>query len=97
MVGLAIPQQHNTQEAIFHFRHLRPPSNSAIGLDSLPNWRLDGALDPFLSDNSPIRPVSDCLEVACDLRAANVADFRVAGLSCRNVVLAGFHGLHRRA
>ena len=82
MYGLTVRQKHNTQEAIFHLRHLHPALNSAISLDFFPNRRPDGLLDPGLANDNPIRTVTDRLKVACDFHAANVAEIRFAGSSC---------------
>lgn len=95
--GLTIWQKHNSQEAILHLRYLHPAPDTAISLDSFPNRRPDGLLDPFVSDNSPIRPVTDCLEVACNLHAVNVSDFRFAGSSCRITIALGGERTERGA
>lgn len=76
MYGLTIWQKNNSQEAILHLRYLRPAPDTAIRLDRFPNWRPDGLLDPFVPDDSPIRPMTNCLEVACNLHAMTVSDFR---------------------
>jgi hypothetical protein len=77
--GLTIRQKNNPQEAILHLRYLHPAPDTAIRLDKFPNWRSDGLLYPFVTDDSPIRPVTDCLKVKCRLHAMNVSDLRFAG------------------
>ncbi|OGA10814.1 MAG: hypothetical protein A3H33_12775 [Betaproteobacteria bacterium RIFCSPLOWO2_02_FULL_65_20] len=59
MYGLTIGQKHNSQEAILHLHYLHPAPDAAINLDSFPNRRPDSLLYPFVSDDSPIRPVTD--------------------------------------
>ena len=82
MYGLTVRQEHNTQEAISHLRHLHPALNSAISLDFFPNRRPDGLLDPRLANDRPVRTVAYRLKVARDFHAANVAEIRFAGSSC---------------
>ena len=86
MYGLTVRQKHNSQVAILHLRYLHPTPDAAIGLDIFPNRRPDSLLDPFVPDDSPIRPVTDCLEVASNLHAINVSDFRFDGSCCRVTV-----------
>ena len=59
MYALTVRQKHNTQEAILHIRYLHPAPDAAISLDYFPNRRLDGSLDPFVLNDSAIRPVTD--------------------------------------
>ena len=82
MYSLTVRQKHNTQEAIFHLRHLHPALNSAISLDFFPNRRTDGLLYSRLANNSPVRTVTARLKVARDFHAANVAEIRFVGSSC---------------
>jgi len=79
MYGLTIGQDNYAQKPVLHFRHLHPTPEAAISLDRFPNRGPDGPLDPFVSDNRPIRPLTDCREVACNLHGISVSDFHFAG------------------
>jgi hypothetical protein len=85
MYGFTIGQKNHTEKPVLHFRHLHPTPNPAISLDYFPERHPYSSLDPFLSDYRPIRSLTDCLEIARDLHTDKVADFRCAGLSCRNL------------
>ncbi len=79
MYGLTIGQDNYAEKPILHFRHLHPPPEAAISLDRFPNRCPDGPLDPFVSNNRPIRPLTDCREVARHLHGISVSDFHFAG------------------
>jgi hypothetical protein len=79
MHGLTIGQDNHAEKSILHFRHLHPTPEAAISLDRFPKRRSDGPLDPFVSDNRPIRSLTDCREVACNLHGISVSDFHFAG------------------
>jgi hypothetical protein len=79
MYGLTIGQDNHAKKPVLHFRHLHPTPDAAVSLDRFPNWRPDGLLDPFISDDSPIWPLTDCREVACNLYVVSVSDFLFPG------------------
>src|SRR3990172_2057758 len=74
--GLAIGQKHNTEKAILHLRYLHPAPNSPISLNSFSKWRPNRLFDPFLPNDSAIRPATYCLKVTCELHSVNIADSR---------------------
>lgn len=79
MYGLAIRQDNHAEKPVLHFRHLNPTPDTAISLYHFPNGYPDGLLDPFVSDDRPIRPLTDCLKVARNLHNISVSDFHFAG------------------
>ena len=83
MYGLTIMQDDHPEKSVLHFRHLNPAPDTPIGLYRFPNWRADGPLYPFVSDNRAIRPLADCLKVARNLHDISLSDFRDAGRICR--------------
>ena len=79
MHGLAIGQYNDAQKPVLHFRHLRPTPDAAVGLDHFPNRRSHRFFDPFVPDDSPIRPLTDCCEVVRNLHGISVSDFLLPG------------------
>jgi hypothetical protein len=79
MYGLTIRQDNHAQKPVLHFRHLNPTPDTAISLYSFPNWYPYSSLDPFVSDDRPIRPLADSLKVARNLHDISVSDFHFAG------------------
>jgi len=54
MDSLAIGEKYNPQIPIFHLRHLNPPPNPTISLNSFTKWRSDSPFNPRLLDDNPI-------------------------------------------
>jgi hypothetical protein len=79
MYGLTIRQDNYAEKSVLHFWHLHPTPEAAISLDRFPNRCPDGPIDPFVSDNRPIWPLTNCREVACNLHGISVSDFHFAG------------------
>ena len=79
MYCLTIGQDNYAQKPVLHFRHLNPTPDTAISLYRFQNWYPDGRLDPFVSDDRPIWPLTDCLEVARHLHDISVSDFHFTG------------------
>ena len=55
MYGFTIGQENHAQKLILHFGHLDPTSNPTVSLNCLPYWCPNGPINPFVSNNSPIR------------------------------------------
>ena len=78
MDGFTIGQKNNTQKAILHLRYLHPAPNAPVSLNHFSEWCPDRLFDPFLSNDSAIRPATNRVEVAGGFHGANVADFGTA-------------------
>ena len=78
MPGLAIWQDNHAQESALHFWHLNPTPDTTVSLHRFPNWRPDGPLDPFVSDDLTIRSLPDRLKVARNFHNISVSDFHFA-------------------
>jgi hypothetical protein len=76
MNGFTVWQKDNAKVAIVHLGHLAPPSNPRICLNYLPNWRIDGTLDPRVLNQRPIRTLTYGLEITCDLHTTKRTERR---------------------
>jgi hypothetical protein len=74
MDGSPVRQQDNAKVAIVHLGHEAPASNTPICLNYLPNWRIDGALDPRVLNQRAIRSLTYHLEIARDLHTTKLTE-----------------------
>jgi hypothetical protein len=74
MDGFPVLQQDNAKVAIVHLGYLAPASNTPICLNYLPNWRIDGALDPCVLNQRTIRTLTYRLEITRDLHATKLTE-----------------------
>ena len=58
MYGLTIGQDNHAEKPVLHFWHLHPTPEAAISLHRFPNRCPNGPLDPFVSYDRPIRPLT---------------------------------------
>jgi hypothetical protein len=65
--GLAILEEDNAQNTIFHFRNPNPPPNPAITLNRLSDWRLDRTENPLIRNESPVCSLFNLLEISSRL------------------------------
>jgi hypothetical protein len=72
----AVWQQDNAKVPIVHLWHLAPAFDAPICLNYLPNRRVNGALNPRLLDQRPIRTPPHRLEVTRELHATKVTERR---------------------
>jgi len=76
MDGFAVWEQDNAKVSIVHLWHLAPAFEAPICLNYLPNRRVDGALNPGVLDQRPIRTPRYRLEVTRELHATKVTERR---------------------
>ena len=74
MDGFAVRQQDNAKVPIVHLWHLAPASDAPIRLNFLPNWRLDGALNPCVLDQRSVGALTYGLEITRDLHTTKVTE-----------------------
>jgi len=76
MNGFAVRQQNNPKVSIVHLWHLAPAFDVPICLNYLPNWCVNGALNPRVLDQRPVSTLPYRLEVACEFHTTKVTERR---------------------
>jgi hypothetical protein len=76
MDGFAVWQQDNAKVPIVHLWHLAPASDAPICLNYLPNRQINGALNPHVLNQRPIRTPPDRLEVEREFHITKVTERR---------------------
>ena len=81
MNRLTVRQQNHPQIAVLHLWHLDPAPDPSVALDHLANWALNGTFDPLVSNQRPIRSLTDRRKVPSYLHAVSVSDCATARLA----------------
>lgn len=74
MKSFTVRQQDNAEISIVHLWHLAPAPNAPIRLNYLPNWCVDGALNPCVPEQRAVGALTYHLEIARDLHTAKVTE-----------------------
>jgi hypothetical protein len=67
-------QENNPKVTFVHLWHLAPAFNAPICLNYLPNWCVNGALNPRVLDQRPIRTLPYRLEVTGEFHFTKVTE-----------------------
>lgn len=72
MNGFPVAEKNHAEKAILHLRDLYPAAYAPVSLHDFPEWRPDGLVDPFVTNQGTIGPTTDRGKVTGDFHLFNV-------------------------